>query len=299
MRSWSRALGFSLAGVVALGAVASQARAADDPLAQCIAASDTGLDLRKQGKLIEARRVLASCASATCGAAISGVCEKRLAEINATLPSIIFLPKDAAGDDVAGVRMSTDGGPVGGALAGRAVTLDPGPHTFRFEVAGRPPVDRSFVLVEGTKDRQERIDMDPATGAAPHPNANGSSTAQPTAGGATGDGQRVAGLVVAAAGVVALGVGGVLGLSAKSSYDSAPGCSGSVCQTPQGISARNSAIGTGNVATVVFIAGAAVAAGGGVIWLTAPKASRSEGASTLHEWRLGVAPGTLVLGGRF
>jgi hypothetical protein len=293
-----RALGFSLAAVVATSLVASQAGAADDPVVQCIAASDKGLDLRKQGKLIEARRVLATCAATTCGQAIASVCEKRLAEINGTLPSIVFLPKDAAGNDVAGVRMSVDGAPAVETLAGRPVTLDPGPHAFKFEVAGQPSVERSFVLVEGTKDRQERIDVGPPVATPAHPNADGAATSPPAAGG-TGNGQRVVGVVLGVTGIVALGVGGAIGLSAKSSYDGAPGCNGSVCQSQQGLNTRNSAIGTGNVATAVSIAGAAVAVGGGIVWLTAPRASKTEGAGTPRDWRLGVAPGTLVLGGSF
>src|ERR1700679_705690 len=99
---WNRAGGCSLAVLVAMGLVGSQARADDDPIAQCIAASDRGLDLRKQGKLIEARRVLLSCAATACGPDISSVCQKRLADINATLPSIVFSPKDGAGNDVTG-----------------------------------------------------------------------------------------------------------------------------------------------------------------------------------------------------
>jgi len=294
-RSWSRALGFSLAGVLALGAVARGARAADDPMVQCIAASDKGLDLRKQGKLLEARRVLATCAPATCGADISGACQKRLTEINARLPTIVFLPKDSAGHDLAGVKMYADGATTGEILDGRPAAFNPGLHAFKFEVAGQPSIEQSFVLVEGTKDRQERVAMGGAVAAAPAP---GTPAPSPAMEATTGNGQRLAGVVVAATGVVAMGIGGVLGLSAKSSYDGAPGCEGTVCQTQQGLDARNSARSTGNFATGILIAGAVVAVGGGVLWLTAPRASRTEG-GTAYDWRLGVAPAALVLGGRF
>jgi hypothetical protein len=283
---------FSLGCMLAVAAAAPHARAADDPMLQCIAASDKGLDLRKQGKLIEARRVLATCATATCGAAISGVCERRLADTGAAVPSIVFLPKDGAGNDVAGVRVSMDGAPVGEPLAGRPLSVDPGPHTFKFEVVGQPPVERQFVLVEGVRDRQERIVFGPA------PSAVKAASMPPDSAPPPGNGQRIVGLLIAATGVVALGVGGSVAVSAKSSYDGAAGCSGRVCESQQGIDARNSAIGTGNVATAIFIAGAAAAAGGGIIWLTAPRASKSD-AATNSDFALGVAAGTLVLGGRF
>jgi hypothetical protein len=226
---------------------------------------------------------------------ISSLCQKRLAEINARLPTIVFLPKDRAGHDVAGVKMYADGASVGEILDGRPTVLDPGSHTFKFEVVGQPPIEQSFVLVEGTRDRQERVEVSLGAAAA----ASGAPTSPPTTGAGAGDGQRIAGLVVAATGVVAVGVGVVLGLSAKSSYDGAPGCDGSVCQTQPGLDARNSARSTGNVATGVFIAGAVVAAGGGILWLTAPKASNAVGATPRRDWRLGVAPGTFVFDGRF
>ena len=153
---------FSLVACAVLGLAVTPARADDDPMAQCIATSDKGLDLRKQGKLIDARRVLAACATPACGAAISAVCQKRISDINAAMPSIILLPKDAAGQDVVGVKVAIDGLPTDQVLDGRPIAIDPGTHTFRLEGLGQPPIERSFVIAEGAKDRQERVDMAPA-----------------------------------------------------------------------------------------------------------------------------------------
>jgi len=55
---------------------------ADDATAQCIASSERGLDLRKQEKLLEARKVLATCATTKCPDEIRTVCEQRITEIN-------------------------------------------------------------------------------------------------------------------------------------------------------------------------------------------------------------------------
>jgi hypothetical protein len=84
----------------------------------------------------------------------------------------------------------------------------------------------------------------------------------------------VLGVSVAGAGLVGLGVGGVLGLLAKSQYGRAEGETG----TPRHDDSV-SAVGAGNVASVVFGVGAGVAAAGVVLWLTAPSASTTVGTS--------------------
>jgi hypothetical protein len=87
-------------------------------------------------------------------------------------------------------------------------------------------------------------------------------------------GRRVAGAMIAGAGVVAFGVGVVLGPVAKSQYDKANGENG-----PQKASDSSSAVSTGNVGTVVGAVGAALAVGGLVLWLTAPSAPVQVGAT--------------------
>ena len=263
---------------VAIGAAATQARADDDPMAQCIAASDKGLDLRKQGKLIEARGVLATCATPACGADISGVCQERLADISARLPTIEFLPKDGAGHDIVGVKLYIDGASVGETLDGRPVPLDPGPHTFKFEVAGQSPVEQSFVLVEGTKDRRERIDIGPSPMAAPaagYPPV-APVVARPPA--PVSGVPKTVGIVVGGAGVVGVAVGSIFGLMASSSWSASKSDCGSPTTCPryaQAVTEHDSAVSQGTVSTVAFVAGGAVLATGVVLFLTAPRPSRS------------------------
>jgi len=65
--------------------------------------------------------------------------------------------------------------------------------------------------------------------------------------------------------------GAVIGLVAKSKYDSGLShCVGTICDA-EGKQATDDARSLGNVATVVFGVGAVVAAGGIVLWLTAPR----------------------------
>jgi hypothetical protein len=42
---------------------------------------------------------------------------------------------------------------------GTALVVDPGQHAFTFTVPGQEPVTRSFFIVEGVKDRHERISL--------------------------------------------------------------------------------------------------------------------------------------------
>jgi hypothetical protein len=247
---------------------------ADEPsIAQCIAASDHGLDLRRHGKLVDARGVTAQCAVPACGDAISHVCQTRVAEIQAALPTIVFSPADETGKDLVGAQVKVDGAARGEALDGRPLTADPGPHTFLFEAPGRPSVTRAFILVEGMKGRNERIDL-------------GRETAPQAATHGDGDGQRTAGWLVGGAGVVAVGVGAVFGLFAasksseqKSDCSPAPGA----CTNWAGAnSAHSSAIRDGAISDVAFAVGGAALATGLVLLLTAPGSAPGERAADVQ-----------------
>jgi hypothetical protein len=85
------------------------------------------------------------------------------------------------------------------------------------------------------------------------------------------------GLVLGAVGVVGLGVGAGFAVGAKSAYNaSLPECQPNAPDqcSQAGVNQRSSAVNAGNVATVAVVVGAAALAGGVVLWLTAPTASR-------------------------
>jgi serine/threonine-protein kinase len=99
---------------------------------------------------------------------------------------------------------------------------------------------------------------------------------QPPTSSAPSDGstQRLIGLVVGGAGVVGVVIGGVFGLISKSTYNNAfqneCGSKPSGCST-QGAQDGQSAFSQAIISTVGFVAGAALLAGGAVIYFTAPK----------------------------
>jgi hypothetical protein len=93
-------------------------------------------------------------------------------------------------------------------------------------------------------------------------------------------------VVLVGAGAVSLGVGGVLALGAKSSYDSVGSECGPRGCTRNGFDVRNSARSRADVATGVLGVGAAAIVGGVVVWVAAPS----------PHVRVGVGPGGVALG---
>lgn len=107
---------------------------------------------------------------------------------------------------------------------------------------------------------------------------------------------RAIGLVVAGAGVVALGVGSVFGLRAISLRDDlGTRCVGNECDTPEAVSQREDARSAATVSTVFFATGALLAAGGAVLYFTAPHKPTSPAAGV----RALPGGGALTVGGRF
>jgi hypothetical protein len=81
--------------------------------------------------------------------------------------------------------------------------------------------------------------------------------------------------VLGGAGIVAVGVGAVLGGSAMSDMSSASNhCTGNVCDHA-GAADRRDAVSAGNVSTMAFVTGGVLLGGGALLWLTAPRASAS------------------------
>lgn len=145
--------------------VAGEARADDKEV--CVRTVEHAQNVRLDGKLREARDEFMSCARAVCPDAIRQDCTRWITEVDASLPSVVFEGVWADGRDVTGMTVSLDGKPLAGAEAGRAVALDPGEHTFRFDVAGAAPIETRNVIREGEKNRILRVTFTPGAPAEP------------------------------------------------------------------------------------------------------------------------------------
>lgn len=140
---------------------------ATDPTAQCIASHLEGQRLRKDKQLRAARGALVRCSDAGCPSVLVEECTQLLSDLDAALPSLIFVAQDDRGRDVADARVLVGEVVLLERLDGKAVDVDPGEHTFRFEREGAEPIERAVVVREGDKLRRVEVTFGAAGGPAP------------------------------------------------------------------------------------------------------------------------------------
>jgi len=218
----------------------------------------------------------------------------------------------AAAMSGAGVEVKRDGAVVSPALWGTPVPLDPGKHKVSASAPGKEPWEVTVVLdqpggvisvdVPPLLDRKPGAVgpvVPPAGGPAPKPGAP--EAPPPIEGASPRPWQRPVGITATALGVVGLGVGTAFGFLGKSAKDASneSNCDAKTdfCN-PAGILQRADAVKKGNIATGVFVAGAVLAAGGIVLWATAPSASPPRSAAWQRP-EIGVGPGGLAVRGGF
>lgn len=256
----------SLALGLALTTATASARADAPTALECISANEDAITRSKQERLLEARERYLVCAAPSCPDDIRVECSRRVEEVNAALPSVVIEAKDASGVDVVLEKVEADGGALGEAANGAPITLNPGPHRFRFVAPGREPLEKTLVLRAGEKGRRERVTF----AATPSP-----STGAPLVSVVRKrDSTRVTlGLATAAAGLVGVAVGAIFGVRAASSWNDAKTACPSAADCPrhdQAQSSHDDAVLSATVSTVSVIAGGVLFAVGGVTFLTAP-----------------------------
>jgi len=147
----ARARIVSAGAALAVAALASDGSAAD--VQACLTASEKGQRARAAGKLREAREQFLVCGAEGCPALVRKDCTQWQGEVVALLPTVVFGAKDARGRDLFDVTITMDGEVLARRLDGKSVAVDPGPHTFRFEVAGSAPVIERALVKEGERAR--------------------------------------------------------------------------------------------------------------------------------------------------
>jgi hypothetical protein len=185
-----------------------------------------------------------------------------------------------------------DGAPVDRATWNTGIPVDPGSHVVTAKAGGRAPWSTTVEVKEPGKTVTVVVPaLEPIRSAAGAGEAPSGAAATPGGGGGgtvtspgsqggvapplvppggdegTGNGQRIAGWVVGGVGVATMATGGVLGLVAKSQFNSAESESGNT-RHADSVNAGKLA----DTATVLWIVGGVATAAGIVVWLTAPKA---------------------------
>jgi hypothetical protein len=187
-----------------------------------------------------------------------------------------------------GLSVTRDGAPVDQAALGTAVPVDKGRHTvvatageFRFEKEVNIEADgaAASVLIEGPA----------AAVVAPPPPGRDVPTEKAGLGA-----QRTAGIVALGASGVGFGLGAFFGFRAISKKDESN--QGGHCRDGNrcdavGVALRDEGLTAATVSTVLFIAGGVAAAGGAVLFLTAPRPSSRPSA------QVAIGPGTVAIRG--
>jgi hypothetical protein len=263
------------ASLLAAIVLTTGAALADPTKDECMNSNESAQGHRASGRLRQAENELTVCVAHSCPVPVRNDCSERLNEVQRAMPTVVLAVRNARGDDLTAVRVLMDGTPLAAALGGSAIDVDPGAHTFSFEAKGYAPFQEEVLVREGEKERSVPVVLRPAEQAraepvpvAPPPGPANAPLQPSASGGETGHGlstRRWAALAMVGTGVVGAGVGGILGLVAKSQFDTAR-------QEP-GVQRHDdsvTAVNTGNAATVVACAGGLLAVAGGVLWLTAP-----------------------------
>jgi hypothetical protein len=128
----------------------------------CVSAYERAQDLRRTGKLIDAREALITCSQPACPSAATVDCTRWLGEVEQSLPSVVVSAHDARGHEVSDLRVLVDGAPLAAAPSGLATPIDPGVHTFRYESSLGPAVEESVTIREGEKNRAVSATLGPA-----------------------------------------------------------------------------------------------------------------------------------------
>lgn len=205
--------------------------------------------------------------------------QKLIAELDSQVPRLtVKLPKDAP----KGFQVTMDKKPI--TVLGEAFVVDPGPKTLEWWV-GDGPKKQKIVAVERGGESEVTLDVPKGTVVKPETGEGGDGTGDgtgeekkpaPQKAVVPGRTQRIGGIALGGAGVLAIGVSSVMTLSARGKYNDALDmyCGGmtNMCNS-QGLAITHDARSTANTATVIFLVGVAAVGGGVALYLLAPKAS--------------------------
>lgn len=186
----------------------------------------------------------------------------------------------APGTDVYGMVIKRNGREVDRAKIGGAEPVDAGTVVIEVTAPGRKTFTTQVSVQPAQSQRLEIPALESSSiltggGTTPPPGHDEPTTVR----GDPPAWQKPLGLVFVGGGAVAMGVGGVLGLAAKSKYDGAfdkgGGCDGATkeCDT-SGQAAVDDARSKATISTILFAAGGGLVVIGAVIFLTAPSSSK-------------------------
>jgi hypothetical protein len=193
----------------------------------CASAAEEAEQLRIDARLLAARERLLRCSRPGCPAAVRSDCAQWMTEVAAAMPTVVLGARDSRGQDMLSAHVSVDGVTATHGLDGKAIEVDPGVHTFRFESAGAA-AEQVVLIREGEKSRAitATLDLGPVVpkdpSAAPLP-------ASPTSSRRASPWTWALGGI----GLLALGIGAYLELSVDAEANRLQGTCGHACSHAQ------------------------------------------------------------------
>jgi hypothetical protein len=176
-----------LTAAALLGFFTAGADARADSKQECATAYEKTQALSNSGHLLDARREAVTCSASICSIYVVKDCAQWLAEIDKSLPTVVFAIENAAAIKLLAVHVTVDDQPVAEALDGNPVPLDPGEHVVRFEMLGAEPIEQKVTLQMGAKNRALTASFKlapppppPAPSPSPEPPAPPSASPPPT-----------------------------------------------------------------------------------------------------------------------
>lgn len=118
---------------------------------ECVRAYGDAQVLRRDGKLLESRKQLIICGSQSCPGVVRDDCSVWLQNVEDEIPSVVFSARDDHGKDVINVAVEVDGREIVSSLDGRPVSMNPGPHRFRYVALGYKPYEQLVLIRQGDK----------------------------------------------------------------------------------------------------------------------------------------------------
>jgi len=148
------------AGIVTLSALDVSRVEAQESVAkrECLTQHEQSQVLKQASKLKSAREALLTCSRDVCPSFIRADCVEWLGQLDRSIPSVVPTAKVNKRDEF-NVRVTVDGQLAATRLDGKPIELDPGVHTFKFELAPWPPVEQQILVAEGEKNRTVTVNF--------------------------------------------------------------------------------------------------------------------------------------------
>jgi hypothetical protein len=243
----------------ALLARGDRAFGADEKLA-CVAAADAAQQQRSANKLRQARASLHICARDVCPAIVRSDCTQWLAEVEASVPTIVLRAQDPRGQDLTDVKVQLDGAPLADKIDGLPIEVDPGQHVLTAEHAGSKKLRQEIVVRTGDRNRTISMmldDVEPLLPVVVPPQGAASTKPSPAA-------WILGGTAIAATGVYAyFGIGALVDRNRLKEKNCAPSC------PPDEVEAARTKLDIASVALGVAVVSGGIAT---YLFLSAPKA---------------------------